>query len=45
MFPGMGGATRREVHRFLLTDELGQPIASVKDRKLICNRVLGVLLQ
>jgi UTP:GlnB (protein PII) uridylyltransferase len=45
MFPGMGGATRQEVHRFLLTDEHGQPIASVKDRKLICNRVLGVLLQ
>jgi hypothetical protein len=39
------GATRQEVHRFLLTDERGQPISSVKDRKIICNRVLGVLLQ
>lgn len=39
------GATRQEVHRFLLTDEQGQPISSVKDRKVICNRVLGVLLQ
>mmetsp|Transcript_29371 Transcript_29371/g.47177 ORF Transcript_29371/g.47177 Transcript_29371/m.47177 type:complete len:109 (+) Transcript_29371:795-1121(+) len=39
------GATRQEVHRFLLTDEHGQSISSVKDRKVICNRVLGVLLQ
>lgn len=42
---GRLGATRQEVHRFILTDEHGQPISSVKDRKLICNRVLGVLLQ
>lgn len=40
-----GTTTRQEVHRFLLTDERGQPISSVKDRKVICNRVLGVLLQ
>ena len=39
------GTTRQEVHRFLLTDERGLPISSVKDRKVICNRVLGVLLQ
>jgi hypothetical protein len=39
------GATRQEVHRFLLTDERGQPISSVRDRKVICNRVLGVLLE
>ena len=25
----------------LLTDERGQPISSVSDRKVICNRVLG----
>ena len=42
---GGAGATRQEVHRFLLTDERGQPISSVRDRKVICNRVLGVLLQ
>ncbi len=41
-----GGATRcTEVHRFLLTDAHGQPISSVRDRKVVCNRVLGVLLQ
>lgn len=40
-----GAATRQEVHRFLLTDAHGQPISSVRDRKVICNRVLGVLLQ
>ena len=38
-------ATRQEVHRFLLTDEHGQPISSVRDRKVICNKVLSVLLQ
>jgi ACT domain-containing protein len=42
---GPPGATRQEVHRFLLTDARGQPISSVRDRKVICNRVLGVLLQ
>ena len=42
---GDGAATRQEVHRFLLTDASGQPIASVRDRKVVCNRVLGVLLQ
>ena len=42
---GNGAATRQEVHRFLLTDEHGQPISSVRDRKVVCNRVLGVLLQ
>ena len=41
------GSARRggKVHRFLLTDERGQPISSVRDRKVICNRVLGVLLE
>jgi len=43
---GRGKLTRRqEVHRFLLTDAHGQPIASVRDRKVVVNRVLGVLLQ
>jgi len=42
---GVGGSTRHEVHRFLLTDEQGQPISSVRDRKVICNKVLSVLLQ
>tara|TARA_B110000977_G_scaffold179657_1_gene238430 strand:+ start:6405 stop:7619 length:1215 start_codon:yes stop_codon:yes gene_type:complete len=38
-------SARQEVHRFLLTDANGQPIASVRDRKIVVNRVLGVLLQ
>jgi hypothetical protein len=44
-FEDRGSGGRQEVHRFLLTDAKGQPISSVRDRKVICNRVLGVLLQ
>eukprot|EP00898_Chlorokybus_atmophyticus_P005550 jgi/Chlat1/5997/Chrsp4S06312 len=33
-----------EVHRFLLTNSRGQPIASIKDRMRICKRVRAYLM-
>ena len=42
---GTAGGDEAGGAQVLADGRQGQPISSVRDRKVICNRVLGVLLQ